>query len=187
MLPFVGEDVEALAIRCDRFNVADASILIHIKFLLAFWFGQIDVNSIILGAYDEFVLSLVENGHFWIILIWSIIHVNGLDFFGLIHVVKFEKLIFFEEEKSIRVVPVEHELRTGVSELPVSKFFNLKFAGTAVHFVDGNFGYINLILDLPLTDDNTKPLFILGNSLIEYFGASVTIWNLQLLLDDVKI
>lgn len=155
--------------------------------MLAFWFGQIDVNSIILGADDEFVLSLVENGHFWIILKWSIIHVNGLDFFGLIHVVKFEKLIFFEEEKSIRVVPVEHELRTGVSELPVSKFFNLKFAGTAVHFVDGNFGYINLILDLPLTDDNTKPLFILGNSLIEYFGASVTIWNLQLLLDDVKI
>ena len=155
--------------------------------MLTFWFGQIDVNGIVLGADDEFVLSLVENGHFWIFLKWSIIHVNGLDFFGLVLVVKFEKLIFFEEEKSIRVVPVEHELRTGVSELPVSKFFNLKFAGTAVHFIDRNFSYINLIFDLSLTDDNTKPLIILGNSLIEYLRPSVTIWNLQLLLDDVKI
>ena len=83
-------------------------------------FGQIDINGIILGAYDEFILSFVENGILRCNLKSLIRLVNGFYVFSFVVVVKLEKLIIFEEKESIRVIFVKLELHTGVRELPVT-------------------------------------------------------------------
>jgi hypothetical protein len=88
--------------------------------LVTLGFGQIDINGVILGAYDEFILSFVENGILRCNLKSLIIFVNGFYVFRFVIVVKLEKLIIFEEKKSIGVIFVELELHTGVRELPVT-------------------------------------------------------------------
>ena len=185
-LPLVSEDKEALTVRSDGLNAGDSSLLINIEFLVAFGFGQINIQGIILGAEDELVLSFVENGILWSFIKLCGILVNCFDLFGFIIVVKFEDLFFREEKKSIRVILVKLKLHTCVFELPVSQFFNLKFSG-AVHLENGDFEYLKLILDQLPSNGNTDLFLVRGNGLIEDLDAFIFIWNLPLLLDDSKI
>lgn len=154
--------------------------------MLALRLGQVDIHGVILGAKDELGLLFVENGILRNFREWLLIFVNGLDIFRFIVIVKLEKLIILEEKEGIGVVSVELELHTGVSELPVSEFFNLKFAVGAL-LVDGNLGDLELIFDQFLSDSNTNLLLILGNTLVEDLDTLVAIWNLPLLSDDAEI
>ena len=95
---------------------------------MTFGFRQIDIHGIILGTEDELVLSLVENGIHWSILKRLFILVNSFDLFRFIIVVKLEELIPPEEKESVGVISIKLELDAGISELPVSQFFNLEFA-----------------------------------------------------------
>ena len=129
--------------------------------MFALRFGQINIQGFILRAHDKLVLSIIEHGILWIKIERFVISVERFDIFGFILVIKFEQFIFFEEQQSIGVVSIELELDAGVSKLPVSQLLNLIFARGAIQLVNGDFGNVDLILDLPLSDDHTNLLFIL--------------------------
>ena len=185
-LALVSEDKEALSVRSDGLNAGDVTLCINIEFLLTFGFRQIDVQGIVLGAEDELVLILVENGILWSFSEWIIILVNRFDLFRFIIVVEFEELVILEEKESIRVILIKLELDAGISELPVSQLFNLEFS-RGVLLVDSDFGDRNLILDQFLSDGYTNLLLILRNGLIEDLDAFITVWDLPLLQDDAEV
>ena len=153
---------------------------------MTFGFRQIDIHGIILGTEDELVLSLVENGIHWSILKLFFILVNSFDLFRFIIVVKLEELIPPEEKESVGVISIKLELDAGISELPVSQFFNLEFA-RGILLVNSDFSNLDLIFDQLLADGNTDLFLVLGDGLVEDLDAFVAVWDLPLLSDDAEI